>query len=88
MGDVQVKFKVMPEDPEGLSAVKDQVESSVPEGVELVAVDEEPVAFGLKALMVTVVVPDAAGGSDAVEEQLSSIDGVQSVQVEDLTRLM
>lgn len=88
MGDVQVKFKVMPEEADDSASIEAAVESAVPDGAELVATETEPVAFGLEAVMVTVVVSDSEGGSDAVEKELSGIGGVQSVQVEDLTRLM
>jgi len=88
MGDVQVKLKVMPEEPDLLDEVREGVEAAVPEAAELLGFEEEPVAFGLSALLLTVVVPDAEGGSEAVEEALAGVEGVQSVQVEDLTRLM
>lgn len=88
MGDVQVKLKVMPEDASGFDEFRDRVEEAVPESADLVSVEEEPVAFGLKALMIVVVVPDAEGGSEAIEQELSEVDGVQSVQVVDMSRLM
>jgi len=88
MSDVQVKLKVMPEESTDLDDLRGSVKASIPEGAELAATEEEPVAFGLKALMVVVVVPDAEGGSEAVEEALADLEGVQSVQVVDLSRTM
>ena len=39
------------------------------------------IAFGLKAVDVTVTMPDSAGGSENVENALSKIPGVSSVEV-------
>jgi len=44
--------------------------------------DEEPVAFGLVALIAHVVLPeDAAGHMEQVEEAIRSIDAVSEIQV-------
>ncbi|MBS1263047.1 MAG: Elongation factor 1-beta [Methanonatronarchaeales archaeon] len=88
MGDVQVRLRVMPEDVSGTEELGERVGGGMPEGARLVSIDEEPVAFGLKALLVDVVVRDAEGGSEAVEEEVSGLENVQSVQVVDLSRLM
>jgi elongation factor 1-beta len=45
------------------------------------------VAFGLVALLPTVIVPDDAGGTEAVEESFSGVDGVESVSVENVGRI-
>ncbi|MDX1745968.1 MAG: elongation factor 1-beta, partial [Halobacteriales archaeon] len=37
------------------------------------------------ALMTGVVVPDDAGGTDAVEEAFADVEGVESVGVENVT---
>ena len=39
------------------------------------------------ALIPTVVVPDEAGGTEAVEEAFAEVDGVESVSVENVGRL-
>ncbi len=48
---------------------------------------EEPVAFGLKALMVIVQVGDIKGGTEKVEEEFTKVEGVKSVSVEELGRM-
>jgi elongation factor 1-beta len=48
----------------------------------------QPIAFGLKALLITVIVEDKEGGTEAVEASLSAIDEVESVQVVAVTRML
>ena len=45
-----------------------------------------PVAFGLKALIVYLIADEKSGGLDEMEKQLSSIENVNSVNVEDVRR--
>ena len=88
MGDVAAKLKVMPQSPEvDLEALRERLEAAVPEGAEVRAFEEENVAFGLVALYASVVVPDDAGGTEAVEEAFADTEGVESVEVEETGRL-
>ncbi|MBU4536065.1 MAG: elongation factor 1-beta [Euryarchaeota archaeon] len=89
MGDVVATIKLMPESPEvDLENIKKNIEDSMPENAELHKIEEEPIAFGLVALNVIVVVGDAEGGTEAVEENLSKINDVGNVEVTDIRRLM
>ncbi len=89
MGDVVATIKLMPENPEiDLEKVKEEIIKSIPEGTEFHKIEEEPIAFGLVALKVMVVVGDEEGGTEKVEENLSKVDGIGSVEVEDVRRLM
>lgn len=47
--------------------------------------ETQDIAFGLKALIVTVILLDEKG-SDEIEEAISSISGVNSVQTIDMRR--
>ncbi|MFC7177754.1 elongation factor 1-beta [Halosegnis marinus] len=88
MGKVAVKLKVMPQNPEvDLDDLQDRLEASLPEGAKVRGFDRDDVAFGLVALLPTVIVPDDAGGSEAVEEAFSGVEGVESVAVESQGRL-
>ena len=49
--------------------------------------DREDVAFGLIALFPTVIIPDEGGGTDTVEDALGSVDGVESVAVDEVGRI-
>jgi elongation factor 1-beta len=88
MGDVAAQIKVMPQEPEiDLDDLEDRLEAVLPEGAEINGVDSDDVAFGLVALLPTVIVPDEAGGTEAVEEAFADVDGVESVSVEEVGRL-
>jgi len=88
MGDVAAAIKVMPNSPDvDLDDLQDRLEAGLPEGAEISAVNTDDVAFGLTALIPTVIVPDEEGGTEAVEEAFSSVDDVESVSVEDVGRL-
>jgi elongation factor 1-beta len=87
MGDVAATIKIMPESIDtDLNAIKDRIEEVLPEGAELYGFEIEPVAFGLKALKVVILVGDLEGGTEPVEEAISNIDGVESLQVVELGR--
>jgi elongation factor 1-beta len=78
----------MPEGPEeDIDALQDRLENALPEGAKISRVDREDVAFGLVALFPTVVIPDEAGGTDAVEDAFGSVEGVESVDVDEVGRI-
>ncbi|WP_332899462.1 MULTISPECIES: elongation factor 1-beta [unclassified Haladaptatus] len=88
MGKVAAKMKVMPNSPEiDLDDLQDRLEQSLPEGAKINGFERDNVAFGLIALLPTVIVPDGAGGTEAVEEAFIEVDGVESVSVENVGRI-
>jgi elongation factor 1-beta len=88
MGDVAAKMKVMPQSPEiDLDELEDRLEAALPEGAEIRGFQRDDVAFGLVALLPTVIVPDGAGGTEAVEEAFSEVEGVESIAVDSVGRL-
>lgn len=88
MGKVAAKLKVMPQNPEiDLDELQDRLEGSLPEGAKINGFERDDVAFGLIALLPTVIVPDDAGGTEAVEERFSDVEGVESVEVQNVGRV-
>jgi elongation factor 1-beta len=88
MGKVAAKVKVMPQSPEiDLDQLQERLEDSLPEGAKINGFERDEVAFGLVALLPTVIVPDDAGGTEAVEEAFIGVDGVESVSVENVGRI-
>jgi elongation factor 1-beta len=88
MGKVAAKIKIMPESPEvDLDDLQNRLEGSLPEGAKIKGFERDDVAFGLVALFPTVIIPDESGGTDAVEEAFSDVDGVESVDVDTVGRL-
>ena len=89
MGEVLATIKVMPESPEvDLEQMKADIQASIPEGTEFHKIEEEPIAFGLVALNVMVIVGDEEGGTEPAEANLAKVNGVNSVEVTDIGRLM
>jgi elongation factor 1-beta len=88
MGDVAAKIRIMPTGMDiDLNELKKALTKAVPKGVRLHGFSEEPVAFGLKALMVVVKVGDLEGGTELVEEAFGKVKGVENVSVEELGRM-
>ncbi len=89
MGEVAVQVKVMPDTPEvDLKKLSGRIESVVSRDGRMYACEVKPIAFGLKALLITFIVEDQEGGSEALEEAISSLDEVESVQVVAVSRML
>lgn len=82
MGTVIVTYKVFPEDiVKNFEPLKKQIEAKLPPNASVSGFGEEPVAFGLVALLVQVRFPeDQTGLVDEFETELSEIPGVSQVQ--------
>ena len=79
MGKVAVTYRIMPEGAEvDVAGLEPSVRAALGGALRDVAV--RPIAFGLKALEATVVVDDAAGGAEQIEEQLRGLPGVGEVE--------
>lgn len=89
MGELIAVFKIMPDSVEAdLDAITEQAKDLTPEGVTFESVNIKPVAFGLKAIHVTVSMEDSEEISvDGIEEAFAKIEGVESVSCEDVGRL-
>lgn len=87
MGIAALKIKIMPESPQtDLAAVRKEAEARIAKlNVKLHSVEEEDIAFGLKALIFTIVWPEEKDQSE-VENVLRNIKDVQSAEVVDFRR--
>lgn len=83
MGDVIATIKVMPKD---VKVDLAQLELKIRDAIQPDGMKREPIAFGLVALIITKMIPDAGGELDKVEKKLRDIEGVGEVDVTDLTR--
>ena len=82
MGEVGLQYRVLPEGIEvDLGDLKKRIQGALPAGAALRASEEKPVAFGLKALHVLIVLDDKKGGAEQVETAISGVPGVQSVEI-------
>ncbi|MEM5812668.1 MAG: elongation factor 1-beta [Candidatus Aenigmatarchaeota archaeon] len=75
MGEVIVVYRILPDGIENFEKVKKACEALKPERLE-----EEPIAFGLKALILTKIIPDGPGVIDKLENDINSIKGIGSVE--------
>ena len=85
MAQVIVTFRVMPT---GIDTNLDNLEKEIKAAVNPERVNKEPIAFGLVALNVTVIIEDAGGQLEAVENKLKAINGVSEVEVTEITRTL
>lgn len=77
-----MQYRVLPEGLEvDLDKLKNDIGKALPAGALLKASEQRPVAFGLKALHVLIVLDDKKGGAEAVETAISGVPGVQSVEI-------
>lgn len=83
MARVIAVIKVMPESMERFEEIKNRIIEM--KGIS--KVEEEPIAFVLKALKITVVVEDAKGGTEKIEKDLQDLSGVSSIEVIAIGRL-
>jgi elongation factor 1-beta len=89
MANVIITMKIMPESPDSdLSAIeveaKKKIEGFAGEGD--MKVEQEPVAFGLKALKILFVMDESKGSTESLEKEVSGIAGVNSVEITDVRR--
>lgn len=85
VGEVGIIYKVTPESVEldlkvlQKNIVKSLSKSSIKHKIN--KIEEKPIAFGLKALEIQIVLDDKSGGSEELEGLLQATKGVQSVDV-------
>ncbi len=82
MANIVATMKIYPEDivipPAELKAA---IGKALPEGTSLYRIDEEPIAFGLVALIAHIIVPEEGGDAiGKVEEALRKVKGISEVE--------
>jgi elongation factor 1-beta len=87
MGMAVVKLKIMPSSPEeDLKSIETEITSLLTkEGVQKPQFEIQPIAFGLKALIVMFGWPEEKPLED-LEESIQKIKGINSVQILDMRR--
>ncbi|MEM0128832.1 MAG: elongation factor 1-beta [Thermoplasmata archaeon] len=82
MGQVAVLFRLMPQGVEtDLAGVARKIPEAIPRGVTIRGMQAKDIAYGLRALLVSVVMNDEGGLLDSVEQALAKVPGVESVEV-------
>ncbi|MEE9151904.1 MAG: elongation factor 1-beta [Thermoplasmata archaeon] len=89
MGEVAITYRIMPESTDiDLRELEEKVKDASKDIAKIQGMQEKPIAFGLTALLIRVIIEDKEGGPNEIENALSGIPGVQSVEVMDMTRLL
>lgn len=87
MAFAALKLKIMPESPEtDLKTVETEIAKKIERfGAKIHSTEQQPIAFGLIALIITIVWPEEKSTDDAVEE-LMHIKGISSIEIVDYRR--
>lgn len=89
MGKVMVTARVMPSSLEvDLKKLEERVREVIEEKGKFAGSEVQPIAFGLKALVVYFLVPDEEGHLGEIEERVKGLEGVESFDVTDLRRTL
>ena len=91
MGEVIGLIRVMPNEvleDNLLEKMINDIKAVIKPPAKVGNIEVKPVAFGLKGLNVTIVVPDDAGGLDPIAEEITKVENVDSAEVTDVGRAL
>ncbi|MEE9525016.1 MAG: elongation factor 1-beta [Candidatus Woesearchaeota archaeon] len=89
MANVVVTLKIMPESPEvDLHKIEADAKKKIIDfaGEGDMKVEQVPVAFGLKSIDIIFIMDESKGSTEPIEDSISDIKGVQSVEITDVRR--
>ncbi|MFQ5969953.1 MAG: elongation factor 1-beta [Nitrososphaerales archaeon] len=87
MARLVARIKLLPTDIKvNLDSVVNKLKSSLPDGMEIKNSAEEPIAFGLNALIVDFLIDDKEGQMDKLESMVKDTEGVSEIQVVHVSR--
>ena len=88
MGKIIIVYKIFPsESTVDLEMLKEKITKELADIASIKRFAEEPIAFGLCALKVNMVLPEQEGIAGETEKRIASIEGVGQIQTLGLTRL-
>ena len=90
MAQIIVTLKIMPESPDvNLESLIEPVTAViVADGGTVSGTEEEPIGFGIKALLVTFSRDEGLGNLDGIEEKVNAITGVESAESVNVRRAL
>ena len=91
MGTAIITLRIMPENPEqDLGRIENEAKTKISHfighGAERMKVTIVPIAFGLKAVDIMFPSDEKLGGTEALEQEINKIQGVQSCETTDVRR--
>ena len=88
MGTALIKIKIMPGSPDtDLNSIKEKAEQIISKCGENPKTEIKPIAFGLKALILTFAI-DESKSIDEIQNKLREINDVSSAEVIDFRRAL
>jgi translation elongation factor aEF-1 beta len=77
-----ISLKIFPADVDvNLDALKEKIKASLPGYATIYSFEEEPIAFGLTALIAHIILPeDRSGGLDEIERGILNVGDVSDIQ--------
>jgi len=65
-----------------------KIKEKLPESYEITRYDKVPIAFGLNALKLYILIPEESeGGTSKLEEMLQNVEGVEEIEIEAVHRV-
>lgn len=88
MGKIIIVYKIFPsESSVDLEVLKEKITKQLADIASIKRFAEEPIAFGLCALKVNMVLEEKEGIADETEKRMAAIEGVGQIETVGLTRL-
>ncbi len=82
-GTVIITLRIVPDGPGALAGLKKELGK-----LKVIQMGEEPIGFGVSALLVKLTIPDRSGEQDRLEETVGQLKGVGSFEILNATRAM
>lgn len=87
MGRLITRVKIMPADVDvNLDSLVEKVKGNMPDGMQVKRYSKEPIAFGINALLLDMVMDEDTADTDLLEENLRKVDGVGEVEIVSMSR--
>ena len=88
MGKIVIAYKIFPsESSVDLEILKENIKKQLSDIAAIQRFVEEPIAFGLCALKVNMVLPEKEGILDETEKRLTDMEEIGQIQTLGMTRL-
>ena len=88
MGKIIIAYKIFPSEAGiDLELLKEKIKKQLADIASIQQFAEEPIAFGLCALKVNMVIPEKEGILDKTEKLMTDIEEVGQIQTLGMTRL-
>ncbi|MGD9130512.1 MAG: elongation factor 1-beta [Candidatus Bathyarchaeota archaeon] len=88
MGKIVIAYKILPsESTVDLEVLKEKIKKQLSDIASIQRFAEEPIAFGLSALKVNMILPEKDGILDETEKRITDLEEVGQIQTLGVTRL-